>query len=210
VLPGTIEEIFKSGRQHDVPVIVGSTANEMSSLTSPSSLPNTTAALQERISRQYPHGTWTDFVAAYGGDKDDTALAAFLAMLRDTAFSSQMRQWARATETVSSVAYMYHFTLAPPIANSDYLGAYHSADVPYAFQNISPTFGDVHRALSDAMSDYWVNFARTGDPNGAGLAKWQPYNLDTEPYMDLGPTLRAGNHLLKRQLDYLEMVEGAQ
>jgi len=60
------------------------------------------------------------------------------------------------------------------------------------------------------MSDYWVNFARTGDPNGAGLAKWQPYNLDTEPYMDLGPTLRAGNHLLKRQLDYLEMVEGAQ
>jgi len=210
VIPESIDDIFRSGRQNDVPVIVGSTAKEMSTLTDPSSLPKTTASLKDRISSQYPNANFGDFTDVYGGAKDDTAMEAYLAMIRDSAFSSQMRRWARATESVSSNAYLYFFTLAPPIPNSDYRGAYHSSDVPYAFQNISPTFGDADRALSDAMSDYWVNFARTGDPNGGGLPEWEPYNLDTEPYMELGDPLRAGNHLLKQELDYLDKVRGLE
>jgi para-nitrobenzyl esterase len=205
VIPEPIEDIFQNGRQNDVPIIVGTTAKEMSSLTSPAGLPNTTAELKERISRHFPNSQFSDFVAAFGGGDDDTARDAILALIQTNGFSSQMRQWARATDNVSSDAFVYYFTRVPPIENSEYLGAYHSSDVPYAFQNIDPEFGKVDQAVSDVMSDYWVNFAKTGDPNGTGLPKWEPYNSDAEPYMELGETPSAGNHLLKKEFDFLEM-----
>jgi len=208
VLPDSLDEIYQSGRQNDVPMIVGSNANEWSSLSAPEYLPKTTATLEEQIGRIFPGAVFSDFVRAFGGGTDDTAMDAYLAMMRDLVFSAQMRQWARATENVTSDAFVYYFTSAPPIPNSEYLGAYHSAEVPYPFQNISPTFGDLDRALSEVMSDYWVNFAKTGDPNGAGLPKWKPYTLDSEPYLELGHTVRSGNHLQKRELDYLDKLRG--
>jgi para-nitrobenzyl esterase len=210
ILPDTLDTIFANGLQNDVPMIVGSTANEWTSLSSPAYLPQTTSELEEQIGNIFPDAVFADFVAAFGGGSDDTAMDAYLATIRDIAFSTQMRQWARATENVSSNAYVYWFTAAPPIENSEYLGAYHSAEVPYAFQNISPDFGNEDRALSDAMSDYWVNFAKTGNPNSADLPKWESYNLKTEPYLNLGHTIRAGNHLLKRELDYLDKLRNAE
>ena len=60
--------------------------------------------------------------------------------------------------------------------------------------------------MSEAISEYWVNFAKTGNPNGDGLPPWEPYNVASESYMELGSPLRAGNHLLKRELDYLDVL----
>jgi para-nitrobenzyl esterase len=57
------------------------------------------------------------------------------------------------------------------------------------------------------MSTYWVNFATTGDPNGKDLPKWTPYDLASEPYLDLGDTVQTKNHLLKAQLDFLESLQ---
>ena len=90
--------------------------------------------------------------------------------------------------------------------------AFHAGEIPYVF-NVVPSndpreadfaYTDVDRKLADAMSSYWVNFVKTGDPNGAGLPRWEPYDLATEPYLEFGPTIKSGRHLLKTQLDFLE------
>ncbi len=60
------------------------------------------------------------------------------------------------------------------------MGAFHSDEIEYVFGTLDSrpemAIRPEDRALSDRMMQYWTNFARTGDPNGAGLPRWLPYN----------------------------------
>jgi para-nitrobenzyl esterase len=98
----------------------------------------------------------------------------------------------------------------PPNPNSKYLGAYHAAEIAYVFNNLNrqnALLEEIDFKLAETMSNYWINFATTGDPNGKRLPTWTPYSLETEPYLDFGDTVQLRNHLLKDQLDFLERVQ---
>ena len=133
---------------------------------------------------------------------------ALLAVSRDQTFTLGMRSWARAVTAASQSAYLYHFTRTPPWPNPAF-GAYHAAEIAYVFANVSrqpwAQPGDIR--LSDQMSSYWVNFATRGDPNHAGLPLWQPYNLADEFHISFGEGAQAGQHLLREQLDFLELAQ---
>ena len=72
------------------------------------------------------------------------------------------------------------------------MGAFHTADVPYWINHFSEAradyWTDVDYALGDAMSDYLVNFATTGDPNGTCVPAWTEYGDagGKFTYMELG------------------------
>jgi para-nitrobenzyl esterase len=206
VLPAEVRRIFAEGRHNDVPVIVGSNANEMTSLTSPATVPKSIEEYRRRVTAQYGELAGK-FDTVYPVKTEAEIRDAYLGSLRDQIFSLQMRSWARATASGRSRAYLYFFSHVPPNANSRLLGAYHAAEIAYVFGNLNRNnqlLTEADRKLSEIMSSYWVNFAASGDPNGPGLAKWLPYDLEREPYLDFGPTVELRHQLLKPQLDLIE------
>ena len=79
--------------------------------------------------------------------------------------------------------YVYSFDRELP---GDDAGAFHSAELWYVFGTLGRcwrmmTPGDYK--LSDMMTDYWCSFIKTGDPNTAGLPRWEKCTGDDEAVM---------------------------
>ncbi|MGX7896988.1 carboxylesterase/lipase family protein [Tsuneonella sp. HG222] len=76
-------------------------------------------------------------------------------------------------------------------------GAAHSFEVPYVLGNLSSTgfsaaaYEPADRKLSDLMVEYWTNFAKTGDPNGAGPPEWPRYTPAGKSYLRLSSAFPA-------------------
>ena len=70
-------------------------------------------------------------------------------------------------------------------------------------------YNEDDQRLSIAMHAAWIRFAKTGDPNGPGLAKWPAFSDGKESYLEFGDRIVAGTALRKAQLDALhEHAEG--
>jgi para-nitrobenzyl esterase len=85
--------------------------------------------------------------------------------------------------------YTYYFDRIIPWPAHPEFGAFHTSDVPYVFDTLSRIdrpWEPIDRRLAGMMSSYWANFARKGDPNGAGLPRWAAYDPATHTTMQLG------------------------
>jgi para-nitrobenzyl esterase len=83
-------------------------------------------------------------------------------------------------------------TPTPPnlgIPNSFHIGAYHSGELQYLFQvrNESGSKTAAQQQLSERMMRYWANFARSGNPGGAGSQTWPAYRANAPEILLLRP-----------------------
>lgn len=103
--------------------------------------------------------------------------------------------------------YMYLFTWQSPVMDGKYK-ALHCMEIPFVFNNIARceemTGGgkDAH-ALAAKMSQAWINFAKTGNPNATGLPKWEPYTVEKGATMMFNNTSTISYHHDK---DLLELT----
>ncbi len=213
VLPYEIRDVFRQKLQLKVPVLLGSNADEMTTLGGGTNLPTTMEELRKRVAAQYG-ALAKEFEQAYDVRSEADIARALLAAGRDTTFSWHMRTWARHTVTAGQRAYLYLFSHVPPSPRASELRAFHAAEIPYVFNvlGVDPreagfAYTDVDRRLADQMSSYWANFVTRGDPNGPGLPAWPAFDLKTEPYIELGDPIRTGTALFKTELDFQEKVQ---
>jgi len=208
VLPDDVRTIFAQKKHSNVPVVVGSNANEWTTLSSPAQFPKTVADYEKYLATQFGDNAKA-VEAAYPAKSDADVADAMLGIGRDRTFTLEMRTWARMVTAGGSKAFLYQFSHVPPSPRAKEWGAYHASEISYVFGNLrNPTFKytDVDRNLSEQMGAYWVKFAGFGDPNSKGLPTWTAYDPQNEPYLDFGDATTLKNHLMKTQLDALEQT----
>jgi para-nitrobenzyl esterase len=97
-------------------------------------------------------------------------------------------QTERKTAQGRAPVYSYRLTWRTPIEGGRRISP-HSLDLPFVFDNVSRARdmvgapSEATAALARDMSEAWLSFARSGDPNHAGLPRWKPYELLSRPVM---------------------------
>ncbi len=193
VIPDDQHRLYQAGKYNDTPILVGYNSDEGLSFSPPKTPADYIAGVKTRygkfaddLIRAYPAGTTT--VPKTARD-----------LARDAAFGWHTWSWARLqAQTGKSKVFYYYFDQHPdyPEGSPRYgQGSPHGQDVNYVFMHLDPnspqtTKGDLE--LSEAMATYWTNFAKYGDPNGAGLPKWPVFTNEKPEVMVLGPTPHVG------------------
>lgn len=197
VLPANPAEIFATGKEYPVPLILGSNFRDWIPGTRPAEDLN--AAIDDIFGplRERARGL-------YAGEKD--ALYGTQAEQLSTDASFRCDTVGQLIWHASAGNTAYQFEFAHPPTGRESVGNNHAADVGYQFGTVMKglTAGPANPPLnpkavdaqvSDVMQRYWTNFAKTGDPNGAGLPAWPKFAPDTRSYIqftDAGPVAKQG------------------
>ena len=85
-------------------------------------------------------------------------------------------------------AYQFQFSRSAP--EKEALGAPHGSEVAFVFGTLDtqanpPRYTEADHQLSETMQQYWTNFAKSGNPNGAGLPNWPAFDAKSRAYMEL-------------------------
>lgn len=174
---------------NDTPVLTGLTADEGSGFRGAQYGALTSAALPAALDAQF---------GALGGEArrlyaaaDDRAAGEIAKELVREQGLAATYLWAQGRmKTSKHPVYVYLFSHIEPGPDSARWQAFHSSEIPYVFDTLalSPgrAFTPVDEKIAGDVGRMWVNFVKTGDPNGAGLPRWPGLDLAAPQIMDIG------------------------
>jgi para-nitrobenzyl esterase len=201
VMPYSVADAFKKGLQIHVPLITGWNSDEgfllmMNSRENFAKQAKDFGADSNLFKKYFPAET----------DSESNASQIILSVYKTMAASEYA--WAmKQNENDNVKTFLYLFTRKPPAeGDKKRFGAYHTAEIGYALHNldsIQRAWLPVDRRLENWMSAYWIQFVKTGNPNGSGLPVWKPFSRGDPQTMIFGES--PGSALLpgKEALDFI-------
>ncbi|MFF3209223.1 carboxylesterase/lipase family protein [Streptomyces sp. NPDC002886] len=182
LLPTEPRRALERGEFHRVPVVQGSTRDEMRIFLGQTLAAYPVAdaqAYRARLRAAFGSRSAGLVEAAYPVTAHPTPALAFAAALTDASFvCPQLRDSRALARHVPTYDYGFDdrsapdFTGLPPVPGFPY-GASHGSELPYLFDTGLP-MSAAQRVLAERMTDYWTRFAATGDPNAPGTGPWWP------------------------------------
>jgi para-nitrobenzyl esterase len=184
----TAETAYKGHRQPRVPLMLGSNSAD----TAGNRIKATT---KEQFFARF--GKWSaQAKAAYDPD-GSTDLATLISRANDDFGQAEPARFAAsAFATDGSPVYLYRFSYVQTAMRDMFrVGTPHGGEIAFVFGTLGtaafgpqpppPTPQD--QAVSRMAQSYWANFAKTGDPNGAGLPVWPRYDPNKDLIFDFQP-----------------------
>lgn len=200
VLPDQLVAVFERGEQARVPLLAGFNSGEVRSLPFlMPPLPETAAAYEAEIRSRY--GDLAErFLSLYpSGDVAESTLAC----IRDALYGWTALKLAATQKAAGLPFFLYYFDHTYPAASAAGLDGFHACELPYLFATADRTpplwpaipATAAEAALSRAMGDYWVSFARAGMPQAQGTPEW-PDHAPGGAFMHFSGTPRVSHDLL--------------
>ena len=178
----------------DVPMVVSTALDEAALLLTNFSLDE--AGLEKLAKGQFGANAERVLGLYHKAYPDASPYLIQARVMTDRGFRAEAyKQAERKAALGKAPAYMYLFTWPSPGFGGKF-GAVHGVDVPLVFHSYRGSIcgGSAEaRALADQLAGAWVAFAKTGNPNHAGLPNWPPYNAETRATMIFGKETRVGN-----------------
>ena len=216
-LPRAPAEIFTAGAQNDMPLLAGWNKDEGF---------NFTLLQGDKINASY-----VELVRAIFGARTDAALALYPVnadagknsareLGGDLMINHGAWSWIEAQKkTGRSDIFRFRFDRAPltpegwfdPKPSAD-AGAFHAGELLYVFDNLHafPWLIDQDdRDIAVLTSSYWVNFVKTGNPNGAGLPRWPSYRDAGAPFLAIDAPAKVQKDTDQARRDFLTQTSKA-
>lgn len=195
--------LYEQGKYQHVPMIVGASNGDasMSTATDEKQLFAPFQADAKAAEKAYHAASSKNFLLLRN------------AVGADALFVGPARWVAQTLSSQGDPVWEYRFSYVPELVRGKIPGAPHGGETPFVFDSTAWYIAGVKltpedEKMANQMSTYWVNFAKTGNPNGAGLPNWPSYHSTADILMDFsenGPTAKADPW--KDRLDLTEKVE---
>jgi para-nitrobenzyl esterase len=202
---GQMQTMYQEGKYRHVPLLLGANSMDIG-------LPH--AKTNEELFA--PFG-----VNAKAAEKayDAAASTNFSDLSMKVAGDALMVEPARfVAQTVSSQGdpvWEYRFGYVADSMRKQWPGAPHATEIPFVFDTVKAKYGAPLTAEDEKIAretnTYWANFAKTGNPNGAGLPDWPRYHKSDDMLMDFSqsaPVAKADPW--KQRLDLMEQLASQQ
>ena len=176
-----------------VPLMIGTCRTELSNqlgTADPSTFALTDDDLPGRLARYVPEVDVPELVALVRRSSPGTSASEVFFTLTTARgyWLDSVLQTERKARQGTAPVYSYRLMWKTPVEGGRRITP-HSLDLPFVFDNVDVAADMVGEAspetaaLAEAMSESWIAFARTGDPNSSVLAGWDPYDLDRRTVM---------------------------
>ncbi len=190
----------------DIPMLIGTTLNEFVAATNhPEFMEMSDAMLKERVGAIFHDQADNVIAAAKEVYPNAIPFELWSVIAVSNVRGSALKQAQLKAAQGKAPAYCYQFVWQTPVLSGRPM-AFHCSEIAFVFDNTDRCEnmtggGPAARALAAKVSEAWIHFARTGDPNHAGLPHWTPLSAGTHATMIFDNACELRNNYDKKLQD---------